>query len=131
MYLVGPGNPRNFFRSRDNSHEVIRFLRSADLHRACGLAVLVLALSGCSPQPSPLATELARCSAINFLPQRAACIDNAYGARSAPPTKGAPSFTVPNSAPSMTAPNSAPPVPDVEPKATGGPTPLTPGTSVK
>lgn len=98
------------------------FLQSADLQRACGLAVLALALNGCSPPPSPLQTKLARCNAINFLPQRAACIDSAYTARPIAPTKGAPS---------MTAPNPEPPVPYVEPEATDGPTPLTPGTSVK
>ena len=102
-----------------------------DFHRACCVAVLAAAVSGCSPPPSPLQAALARCNALNFLPQRAACIDSAYGARPITPTAGTPSITPSNGATSTKAPNPAPSVPYVQPKATGGPTPLTPGTSVK
>lgn len=106
-------------------------VRNSHFQRACRVAVLAITVSGCSPPPGPLQTALARCNAINFLPQRATCIDNAYGARPVTPDKGAPSITPTNGAASITAPNLAPPVPYVEPKATGGPIPLIPGTSVK
>jgi hypothetical protein len=46
-----------------------------------GLIVVVAAfLSACSAPPNPLQTELARCNAIGFLPERAACEDHAYAA---------------------------------------------------
>lgn len=109
----------------------LHFPRSSDFHRACGFAVLALALSGCSPPLSPLETELARCNAINFLPQRAACVDNAYGARAITPTKGTTSITPTSGATSNATRNPAPSVPYPQPKASGGPTPLAPGTSVK
>lgn len=109
----------------------LHFLRSSDLRRAYCVAALAVVVSSCSSPPSPFQTELARCDAINFLPQRAACIDNAYGPRPVTPTKGTPSITPTIGATSITAPNPSPPASYVEPKATGAPIPLIPGTSVK